>query len=128
MEYRIVRIHKVWKFQCAEHSLFASYVDTWLQLKTKANGWPDSCTKPAQREAYIDDYERTEGIRLDPAEIEKNPCLRSLAKLMLNFLWRKFGQRENLMQVRAFYDLNPSRLFLNTDQHDVQYVNCCVPF
>ena len=28
------------------------------------------------------------------------------------------------MQVRAFYDLNPFRLFMDTDQHDVWYVSC----
>ena len=43
---------------------------------------------------------------------------------MLKSLWGKFGQRENLMQVRVFYDPNPFRLFMDTDQHDVHYVSC----
>ena len=118
MDYRMLRIHKVCKFGEDCRGLFASYVDTWLQFKTDATGWPDDCITPAQREAYVADYKEKEGIRLDPTNIEKNPGLRSLAKLMLNSLWGKFGQRENIMQVKAFYDPNLFRLFMDTVTSD----------
>lgn len=36
------------------------------------------------KQKYIDDYFEKEGVRLDYDNIQKNPGLRSLAKLMLN--------------------------------------------
>ena len=48
---------------------------------------------------------------------------------MLNSMWGKFGQRDNLMQVKEFIDLQAFRLFifffcLFSDQHDICYVSC----
>ena len=48
----------------------------------------------------LDDYRDKEGIELGPEKIEKNPGLRTLAKMMLNSMWGKFGQRTNKTQVR----------------------------
>lgn len=77
----------------------------------------------ARKDKYIDDYELAMGIKLDKSAIEKNktdnligksegyentlskkdylnlymnPGLRAIAKLCLNSLWGKFGQRINL--------------------------------
>lgn len=38
-------------------------------------------------------YSLREGIQLDRDNIAKNPALRSIAKLLLNSFWGKFGQR-----------------------------------
>ena len=56
------------------------------------------------RANYVNDYHRREGISLDPDRIEKNPGLRSLAKLALNSFWGKWAQRENLRQTDYIYD------------------------
>ena len=45
---------------------------------------------------------------MDPTKIAKNPGLCSLAKLMVNLLWGKFGQRDNLIQVKTFSTRIPS--------------------
>ena len=47
----------------------------------------------------MQEYKEHEGIQLDHNKVEKNPGLRSLAKLMLNSFWGKFGQRPNQTQV-----------------------------
>lgn len=73
--------------------LFRSYVDTWLKLKEEESGWREGCTTPAKKQAHIDAYYAQKGIRLDASKIEKNPGLRALAKMMLNSMWGKFGQR-----------------------------------
>ncbi|XP_068756959.1 uncharacterized protein [Montipora capricornis] len=97
--YTIQHVHKVWHFDDRRTGLFKSYVDTWLQIKEEASGWPEGCTTPAQKQAHVDAYEARKGIRLDPAKIKKNPGLRALAKMMLNSMWGKFGQRINKTQV-----------------------------
>ena len=45
-----------------------------------------------------------ENINLDETKIEKNPGLRSLAKLCLNSFWGKFGQRENMGTTEVIRD------------------------
>jgi hypothetical protein len=64
-------------------------------LLQEASDWPTDCRTGDERSAYISNFLDREGIQLDADNIAKNPGLRSLAKLMLNSFWGKFGQREN---------------------------------
>ena len=84
--YTLVKIHEVWHFP--EHQrrtgLFKNYVDTWLQIKQEAAGWPSWCTDNEQKREYIMNYEEREGIRLNISQIAKNAGRKATAKLMLN--------------------------------------------
>ena len=121
--YTILTIHEIWHF--AEHrvGLFKDYVNTWLKLKTEASGWPPGCTTIEQRQAYLAAFQAKEGIQLEYEKIKYNPGLRSLAKLMLNSMWGKFGQRSNKIQVKEFIDPQAFTTFLDSDQHDIRYVS-----
>ena len=99
MGYVIQHVHEVYHFEETRRGLFAEYVNTWLKIKVEASGWPSGCDTEEQRQAYVEDFERHEGIQLDLTKIAYNPGRRSLAKLMLISLWGKFGQRDNLMRV-----------------------------
>ena len=50
----------------------------------------------------IDDFKRVvkERLDIDLGKIEFNPGMRQIAKLCLNSLWGKFGQRLNLTQTK----------------------------
>ncbi|XP_068707788.1 uncharacterized protein [Montipora foliosa] len=63
-------------------------------------------------------------VQLEPENIKKNPGLLACTKMMLNSMWGKFGQRDNLMQHKVFYDPQPFHMFMDLDQHDVRYVSC----
>ena len=52
--------------------------------------------------------EFNEGIILNKDAIQHNAGLRSVAKLCLNSLWGKFGQRENMTQTEVV--TKPERL------------------
>lgn len=99
--YALQTIYEVWHFdnisqyntETKTGSIFTEYVNTFLKVKQEASGWPDWCVDEKTKQKYIQDYFNTEGIVLDYDKIEKNPDLRSLAKLMLNSFWGKFGQR-----------------------------------
>ena len=52
---------------------------------------------------------KNEGIKLEIDKIQKNPGRRSLAKMMLNSFWGKYGQQGNKSQVVAI--TQPSRLY-----------------
>ena len=107
--YQIQYIYEVWHFPETCQGLFQDYVNTWLKIQQEASGWPkwvgDDETK---RQHYIRDYYEHEGIHLEYDKIEHNPGLRALAKMMLNSMWGKFGQRFNKTQVKEFDDPKPS--------------------
>ena len=99
--YTILKIHEVRHFPKTEVELFSNYVNTWLTIKEEAGGWPSHVGNyPTMERQHLADYETREGIKLDLAKIQKNPGLPTLAKMMLNSMWGKFGQRTNKTQVK----------------------------
>ena len=122
--YEIQYIYEVWQFDETCEGLFRDYVNTWLKIKQEASGWPswvgDDETK---RQQYLREYEEHEGIHLEYEKIEHNAGLRTLAKMMLNSMWGKFGQRLNKTQVKEFDDPQAFHRFLDTDTLDVRHVS-----
>lgn len=53
--------------------------------------------------------ETREGIKLNKNDVENNPGKRSVSKLLLNTLWGKFAQNENLGKMEVISD--PARFF-----------------
>ena len=90
--YKIIKVHEVYHFHESTQydkvdgsgGLFTEYVNTFLQIKQQASGWPREGMTAAEKHTYVVDYRKNEGVQLDPLKIEKNPGLRSLAKLCLN--------------------------------------------
>ena len=107
--YRVIRIHEVWNFAQQEEGLFRDYVNTWLQCKQEATGWPLWCDTEAKKQQYLTQYKEREGIDLDYASIQKNAGRKACAKLMLNSFWGKFGEKQN--KPRTDTITSPSQLF-----------------
>ena len=90
--YKLVKVYEVYHFEetteydntSGADGLFSEYVNTFLKIKQEASGWPRNEMSELEKHQYIEDYEQNEGIRLESSRIEKNPGLRSLAKLCLN--------------------------------------------
>ncbi|XP_044591938.1 uncharacterized protein LOC123270042 [Cotesia glomerata] len=112
--YIIQEIDEIWSYDTVQYTpgdennkgLFVEYINTFLKIKQEASGWPSHCVDSKSRQEYIETYEAREGIKLDSEKIEKNPGLRSLAKLFLNSFWGKFGQRENMTKKTIVKDYN----------------------
>ena len=121
--YQVLYIYEVWHFEETCEGLFRDYVNTWLKIKQEASGWPKGVNTEEEKQSYINDYYEKEGIQLDYDKIEKNPGLRTLAKMMLNSMWGKFGQRLNKTQVQEFDDPQTFHQFLDTDSLDVRHVS-----
>jgi len=70
--------------------IFKSYVSTFLKVKV------ESSKPPRDADATIEEHRRDFGIELDREKLmaPENKGMRSLAKLALNNLWGKLGQRE----------------------------------
>ena len=121
--YQVQYIYEVFHFNQTCQGLFEDYVNTWLKIKQEASGWPAWCTTEEKKKEYVELYYQHEGIHLEYDKIEKNPGLRTLAKMMLNSMWGKFGQCLNKTQVRPFHDHQAFHRFLDTDSLDVRHVS-----
>ena len=101
--YILIEIYEVlnWSENTSnEQRLFSNYINTFLQMKTQASEYPSNVTTHEQKNEYIRQYEKHEGVHLDPDKIEHNPGLRSIGKLALNFFYGKFGQPTDMKKVQ----------------------------
>ena len=121
--YVVLKIHEVWHFPQSRQGLFAEYANTWLKIKEEASRWPTDCRTQESRAEHLHDYARREGIHLDYDQVQHKPGRRALAKMMLNSMWGKFGQRQNKMQVREFTDPQAFHDILDSDQNDIRYIS-----
>jgi hypothetical protein len=112
MGYIILHTFEVLHWSCTETydpnikqgGLFTSYINTFLQFKTEASGFPSNLHTEEQQNEYIQNYAEKEGVALNKKNIQKNPGLRSLAKLCLNSFYGKFGQRPNMKKCQFITD------------------------
>lgn len=114
--YKMLNIYEVWKYDIKQHSdsvidsgLFTAMMNKFVKLKTQASGWPKDCLSVEDKENFLKEFLQKEGILLDEEHMAKNAGLRSLAKLILNSFWGKFGQRENMSKTSIIR--NPSELY-----------------
>ena len=111
MGYQITEIYEIWQYTTERYDpltkaggLFTGLMNRFIKIKQEASGWPAGCETEEGKRAYVEEYLQREGVQLDTLAVEKNAGLRSLAKLILNSFWGKFGQRENQPKVSIVTD------------------------
>lgn len=117
--YRVLKIYEVYHWKETSQydpktqtgGLFASYINLFLKIKQEASGRPSWVKSDEDLRRYVEKYEQREGIKLDSSKVEHNAGLRSLAKLLLNSFWGKFGQRQNQTKTKFLHDSQASELF-----------------
>ncbi|XP_052129261.1 uncharacterized protein LOC127750809 [Frankliniella occidentalis] len=111
-EYRLLATHEVYQYpetskynpKTGEDGLLSAYVQCFMALKIQASGWPADCTSEEQKAKFVEDTLKHDGVELDPTKMEKNPALRTLAKLMCNSFWGKFGEKTLRSKTEFIYD------------------------
>jgi hypothetical protein len=91
--YKVLETYEVWNFEATDQ-LWKGYVEDFLKIKLETS--PHTY---ATNEAYAAAVKQSYNIDLNVAEIAPNPGKRAVAKICLNSLWGKFGQRTNLGNV-----------------------------
>ena len=90
--YTVTKVHRSLVFtKC--NNLFKSYIQKFLKIKTECSGYDG---EPGEEDDYIKRYYEHCGVLLDKAKLIANRGLKLLAKLCLNSLWGKFGQKDNM--------------------------------
>ena len=101
--YIVIKVYEVYHFEkrakyergVEGSGLFAEYVNLFLKGKQEASGWPSDDMTDEEKRLYVEDYARTEGVKLDPENISYNSGKRATNKLLLNSFWGKFGENSN---------------------------------
>ena len=106
--YKIQKIYEVWNFNNRSNNLFKEYVRKFMKIKMESSELKigEGCTYKSVNE-YRSIVKSKLGIEL--GEIKFNPGMRSIAKLCLNSLWGKFGQRNNMKKTE--YVTEPSKFY-----------------
>jgi hypothetical protein len=115
--YRVLQTHCIWHYKNSEQydtmtktgGLFTGYIDTFLKIKMEASGFPDGVLSDEDKQTFVQSVYENEGVKLDIDKIEKCEPLRQIAKLCLNNLWGKLGQR--LDKTKSEYINSPARFF-----------------
>ena len=110
--YKLVKVHELYQYpstmqfnpKTGEDGLLSAYIRCFMAIKIQASGWPADIDTPEKREQFIKDVLELDGCSLDPQKMEKNPALRTLAKLILNSFWGKFGEKIIRSKVHLIYD------------------------
>lgn len=71
-----------------------------LKFKEEASGYPANVETEEDKNAYIQEFERVEGIKLNKENIKRNEGYRAISKLLLNSFWGKFAQQSNKTQTK----------------------------
>ena len=65
--YRLMHVYEIWHFDSVSPHFFKGYVDNFLKIKQEASGYPGWCQSDSEKEKFVREYEKAEGIRLDPS-------------------------------------------------------------
>ncbi|XP_018110215.1 uncharacterized protein LOC108712518 [Xenopus laevis] len=117
--YTLAETYEVWHFEQQTTKLFEGYINLHLRDKQEASGYPSWCKDEEQRKKYISDYRDKEGVELREEHIAVNPARRQIAKLFLNSLWGKFGQKTNLPNTTVVSDPGEFFRYMFLPEYDV---------
>lgn len=122
--YRITRIYSVLHFPRRTKDLFKDYIKRFFRMKTEAAGWVElGCDTEEKKQAFREEYARR---MEDPTELKigdtKNDGWYFTAKLMLNSLWGKFGQREAFIESVDTFNADDFFQILDDDTHIVKSI------
>jgi hypothetical protein len=89
--YRVLELYKVLHYKEWTTDIFKGYVSQMMKMKIEASGWPDWCDNDATQDQFIMENLEMFGIEIEKENVELNPGLRFIAKLLLNSLWGYFS-------------------------------------
>ena len=120
--YKILRIYEVWHFAKSTDTLFKGYIRRFMKIKLESSSYNFKTKEEEDSfKARIKD-----SLDIDVEKFEFNAGLRSIAKLCLNSLWGKFGQRNNMSQTKYVTDVSEFYEILLDDKLDnknFQFIN-----
>ena len=133
--YKIKKIYEIWHYENTSMydkktktgGLFTSYVNMFLKYKQESSGFPPNIISYEEKKQYVDNYYEKEGVDLNVDNIEKNPGLRSVMKLMLNSFWGRFGMSTNKNQVKFINEMHEWTKLISDKQNVINDIDFSIP-
>lgn len=91
-KYKLITVYEVYQYpgvkvydpETKRDGLFSGYVRENMALKMEASGWPNGVETEEQKDKYIQDIYKEDGIIIKKDRVVRNPGKRTLGKLILN--------------------------------------------
>ena len=116
--YRVDRVYRIDEYRSSD-TLFKRFIQTWLRIKITSSPCPVDVNDPVAFQRFREEcqqrYDFPNPLSVDDFRSGPNVGLRNFAKLQLNSLWGKFGQRTTL----------ESHHILRTGQDHAKYATSC---
>jgi hypothetical protein len=133
--YRLIRVYEVWHWEksviydkaSGEDGLFSNYINAFLKLKQESSGWPSWVESEEDRDRYIHEFQKHEGISLDRENISFNSGMRHVSKLCLTSHWGRFGMQTNKSKIRILTETSEWYNIINNDNYVVHGVLASTP-
>ena len=109
--YRIIGIYEVWHFTRTSDALFKGYVRDFMKLKMESSA-------PLDEDINVFKQRVKGHLGIELGTIQKNEGMRAVAKLCLNSLWGKYGQRINMTQTEYVTEPKDFYKILLNDTHE----------
>ena len=120
--YKVIKTYEVWHFDKKSDVLFKGYISRFMKIELESSNYDFKAKEEeANFKARIKD-----SLDIDIEKFEFNAGLRSIAKLCLNSLWGKFGQRPNMSQTKYITEVSEFYEILLDDKLDnknIQFIN-----
>ena len=120
--YKIIKTYEVWHFEKSSDDLFRGYIKKFMKLKLESTKYNFKNDK----EEIMFRNKVKKNLDIDLGELRANSGLRAIAKICLNSLWGKFGQRNNMNQCKYVTDINEFyQIILNDtiDNLNMNFIN-----
>jgi hypothetical protein len=93
--YKVEKIFEVWNFtETSQYDpvsksggIFTKYINLFLNGKVQASGYPNNVQTEEEKDIFIREFFEAEGVSLIKEEINSNPGIRNVMKLLLNNFW-----------------------------------------
>lgn len=123
--YEILVVYAVLHFNRTSSTLFQSYITTFFRVKLESDSWSKlGCTTADEKTEFLHQLK----VRYDMDDVnitdEANPGMRYIAKLFLNSLWGKFGQRDDFSNKIDTYDEEAFFKVFCDDRYDMTGFFC----
>ncbi|EFO95708.1 hypothetical protein CRE_13943 [Caenorhabditis remanei] len=125
--YRLLQIHEIWwwpdsKWKTADY--FVNYLKPMIQLKHESSDWPRDDMTDNEKDAYINEIARRDGVTLVKDNVRKADNMREMSKLFLNTCWGKFAENPVRTESKIFETLDhvSQSEYMSTQGYEVKWI------